>query len=189
MAETYELYYWPGIQGRGEPIRLLLEDAGASYVDVARGEGGMAALQKALRGELGGPKPYAPPILKCGDLVLSHSASIMSWLGERLGRAPADEAGRLAAHQAALTLVDLWAEIHDTHHPIASSLYYEDQKPEAARRAKHLRDERLPKYLSHFEALEAAGRPSSYVDLWLFQTIEGLRYALPRWAKAYEPNI
>jgi glutathione S-transferase len=188
MADTYELYYWPGIQGRGEPIRLLLEDAGVPYVDVARDEGGMAALQRALRGELGWPKPFAPPILKCGDLVISHTAAIMAWLGARLGYAPPDEKGRLAAHQAALTLVDLWAEIHDTHHPIAVSLYYEDQKTEAVRRAKHLREERLPKYLGHFEALEAT-RPSSYIDLWLFQTLEGLRYAFPRWSAAFATNI
>ena len=32
----YELYYWPSIQGRGEFIRLTLEEAGADYVDVAR---------------------------------------------------------------------------------------------------------------------------------------------------------
>ena len=34
---VYELHYWPRIQGRGEFVRLALEQAGAEYVDVARG--------------------------------------------------------------------------------------------------------------------------------------------------------
>ena len=42
---TYRLYYWPGIQGRGEFIRLLLEEAGAAYIDVGNDEeaGGLDA--------------------------------------------------------------------------------------------------------------------------------------------------
>jgi glutathione S-transferase len=187
MSDRYELYYWPGIPGRGEPIRLLLEDAGADYVDVARTEGGMAQLQRAMKGELGGPRPFAPPILKAGDLVISQTANIMAWLAPRLDRAPTDEAGRLAAHALGLTLVDFWSEIHDLHHPIAPGLYYDDQKVEAARRAPHFRDQRMPKYLGHFE--QAFEDTFSYVHLWLFQTIAGLRYAVPRAMAALEPKL
>jgi glutathione S-transferase len=182
----YELYYWPGIQGRGEPIRLLLEDAGAEYVDVGRGPDGMAKLRGAMEGKLGGAKPFAPPILKHGARVMSQSAVIMHYLGEQLGRVPADAE---AARAAGATLVDFWCEVHDVHHPIAVGLYYDDQKPESLRRSKHLREERMPKYLGHFEALEAAGRESSYLDLWLFQTIAGLRYAFPHAMAKLEPKI
>jgi glutathione S-transferase len=173
MAD-FELFYWP-IQGRGETIRLLLEDAGASYVDVAR-ERGIPALQQALA-ELT-PKPFAPPILRAGELVLSHRALIMSWLGERLGLAPDDEQKKLAARALELTITDFFLEAHDVHHPIASSLYYDDQKVEAKRRAKHFIEERIPKYLTNLEV--AHDDAYSYVHLSLFQTIEGLRYAFPR---------
>src|SRR5436190_6291597 len=122
MAD-FELFYWP-IQERGKTIRRLLEDAGASYVDVAR-ERGIPALQQALA-ELT-PKPFAPPILRAGELVLSHRALIMSWLGERLGLAPDDEQKKLAARALELTITDFFLEAHDVHHPIASSLYYDDQ--------------------------------------------------------------
>ena len=51
----YELYYWPGIQGRGQFVRLALEYAGAKYVDIAlvpeEKGGGVPALEKWLDGE------------------------------------------------------------------------------------------------------------------------------------------
>lgn len=165
---------------------MLLEETGADYVDVGRGPDGMTKLRGAIEGTLGGTKPFAPPILKHGELVLSQSAVIMHYLGAQLGRLPADPE---AARAAGATLVDFWCEVHDVHHPIAVSLYYDDQKPESLRRAKHLREERMPKYLSHFEVLEAHGRPSSYLDVWLFQTIAGLRYAFPHTMKELESRI
>jgi glutathione S-transferase len=190
----YELYYWPMIQGRGEFVRLALEEAGASYVDVARlpkGEkGGVGAIMRALGGELGGTSPYAPPILKAGKLVIAQTANILAFLGPRLGLVPSDEASRLAALQHQLTIADLVGEAHDTHHPIAGSLYYDDQKKEARAAAKIFRTERMPKYLGYFESLlegngrgrlrHAVGTRLSYVDLSLFQVLEGLAYAFPR---------
>jgi glutathione S-transferase len=131
--------------------------------------------------------PFAPPFLKAGKLVIAQTANILLFLGPRLGLAPKDEAGRLWAHQLQLTIADWVAEAHDTHHPIAGSLYYEDQKREAKRRAEIFRKERLPKYFDYFErAVERngkkylAGKSVSYVDLSMFQMIEGLRYAFPR---------
>jgi glutathione S-transferase len=183
----YRLYYWSAIPGRGEPIRLALEDAGAPYDDVARlpasQGGGDAAVARVLTAK-NGLRPFAPPVLEAGSLRLAQAAHILHWLAPRIGRAPAGERARLAAHQIQLTITDLWAEVHDTHHPIAVGLYYEDQKAEAKRRAQHLRDERLPKFLGWFEhAVKGPyvfGRTASYVDLSLFQTIAGLRYAFPR---------
>jgi len=184
---AYELYYWPGIQGRGEFVRLALEQAGAAYRDVARESGGMAAMTRLM--ESGGHPPFAPPFLKSGRQVIGQTGNILLYLGARHGLAPADEAGRLWAHQLQLTIADLVQEVHDTHHPVGTSLYYEDQKKEARRRAAEYRDNRAPKFLGYFERILAdkparnwhlVGARLSYVDLSLFQILEGLRYAFPK---------
>jgi glutathione S-transferase len=186
---VYELYYWPGIQGRGEFVRLALEEAGADYVDVARRKGGMAKMERFLESPRVKQPPFAPPFLKAGGLVIAQTANILLFLGGRHGLAPRQEGGRLFVHQLQLTIADLIAEAHDTHHPIASSLYYEDQKREAKRAAQHFTAERIPKFLTYFEAvLKRNGRRGSYLtgaglsyaDLSLFQAVEGLRYAFPR---------
>lgn len=189
----YELYYWPGIQGRGEFIRLALEEAGADYVDVARlpdrDGGGMRVLNRFLEDASVKRPPFAPPFLKAGRLVIGQTSNILQFLGPRLGLAPKDEAGRLWAHQLQLTIADLVVEAHDVHHPIAGALYYDDQKPEARRRAPHFTGERIPKFLHYFEGVLArnaggkgcmVGRALSYVDLSIFQLIAGLRYAFPK---------
>jgi glutathione S-transferase len=157
----YTLYYWPGIQGRGEFVRLALEDAGADYLNRSPGKA------KGV---------FAPPYLKVGKLVLSQTANILFYLGPRSPY----------LHQQQLTIADWLAEVHDTHHPIGSALYYEEQKREAKRKAEHFRRVRLPKYLAHFESL--AGERFSYVHLSLFQMIEGLRYAFPGTMKVMEPK-
>jgi glutathione S-transferase len=181
----YELYYWTGIQGRGEFVRLALEDAGASYVDVAR-EQGDDAVMRYLDGVHDGALPFAPPFLKAGRLLIAQTANILHYLGPLLGLVPDSQSQRLYAHQLQLTISDLVAEVHDSHHPIASSRYYEDQRVEAQRRASDLRDTRLPKFLDYFEqVLERGGghhplREHSYVDLSLFQLMSGLDYAFPR---------
>lgn len=187
---SYELYYWPGIQGRGEFIRLALEQAGAAYVDVAREprHGGMKAMLRLLEDETAVHRSFAPPFLRDGNTVIGQTANILLYLGSRHDLAPTDEAGRLWIHQLQLTIVDFLVEIHDTHHPIAGGLYYEEQKPEAARRARDFCENRLPKYLDYFEAVLAAnpggdwlaGDALSYADLSVFQIIAGLRYAFPR---------
>jgi glutathione S-transferase len=184
----YELYYWPGIPGRGEFVRLALEEAGAAYVDVARRADGMERMFRLLEGERVAQPPFAPPFLRAGKLLIGQTANILFYLGARHRLAPASEAGRLWAHQLQLTVTDFVAEIHDTHHPIASSLYYEDQRPEAKRRAADFLQRRAPKYLGYFERVLAqnpagdkhlVGARVTYPDLSLFQVIEGLRYAFP----------
>jgi glutathione S-transferase len=191
---TFELYYWPSIQGRGEFVRLALEAAGASYVDIARlpaqEGGGVKVLAAMLEGADGGGPFFAPPLLRHGAVTLSQSAAILQYLGPRLGLVPADEASRLRTNQLQLTIADFVLEAHDVHHPIASSLYYDDQKPEAARRAELFIKHRIPKYLGYFErvletnlaggGLHAVGAALSYVDLSLFQIMAGLAYAFPR---------
>lgn len=182
----YELYYWPGIQGRGEFVRLALEAAGAEYVDVAGArKGGVAAMMRLM--ERRAQPPFAPPFLKAGKLVVAQTANILLFLGPRLGLAPRAESGRLWAHQLQLTIADFVGETHDTHHPIAGSLYYADQKREAKRRTALFLRERLPKYLGYFERALAAsgarwmlGTRLTYVDLSMFQVVAGLRYAFPR---------
>jgi glutathione S-transferase len=183
----YELYYWPSIQGRGEFIRLALEDAGAAYVDVARRPKGMQAMMRMMESEAVKRRPFAPPFLRAGELVIAQTALILHWLAPRLGLAPKNEAARLWLHQQQLTISDWLVEVHDTHHPIGSGLYYEDQKPESLRRAQDFRENRLPKFMDYFERLER-GKAITYVELSLLQMIEGLRYAFPRTMKALEPQ-
>jgi len=183
----YELYYWPSIQGRGEFVRLALEDAGADYVDVARRPKGMRAMMHLMESRSLKRPPFAPPFLRSGELVIAQTALILHYLGPRLGLAPKAEAARLWLHEQQLTISDWLVEVHDTHHPIGSGLYYEDQKPEARRRAADFREERLPKFMDYFERLER-GRTLTYVDLSLFQMVEGLRYAFPRAMRALEPK-
>jgi glutathione S-transferase len=190
----YELYYWPEIQGRGEYVRLALEEAGAAYVDVARESAGTPEMMRMM--EEGDTPPFAPPFLKAGKLVIGQTANILLYLGARHGLAPKTEAGKLWVHQLQLTISDLVLEIHDTHHPIGPSLYYEDQKAPAKRRSEDFWKERVPKYLGYFERVlkenggaYVTGRRVTYVDLSLFQIVEGLRYAFPKRMKAFEGDV
>ena len=188
----YELYYWPGIQGRGEFVRLALEEAGASYIDVALvsedNGGGVPAMMKFIESADVARPPFAPPFLKAGRKVIGQTANILLFLGPRLGLAPRDAGGRLWANQLQLTLADFIVEIHDTHHPIGGGLYYEEQKPEAKRRSREFLALRLPKFLGYFERVIErnpdsdrwmAGKQLSYVDLSMAQVVAGLRYAFP----------
>ena len=191
----YELYYWPGIQGRGEYVRLALEEAGVDYVDAARKERGMAAMIRMMEPGNGTP-PFAPPFLKAGRLVIGQTANILFYLGSRHGLAPKTEAAKLWVHQLQLTIADFVLEIHDTHHPLGSSLYYQDQRSEAKKRTGEFWKERVPKFLGYFEGLLDAsggawttGRRLTYVDLSLFQIVDGLRYAFPKRMKAFEREI
>jgi glutathione S-transferase len=193
---SYELFYWPSIQGRGEFVRLALEEAGASYVDVARRPDGMKEMMKLLRGDASTLPPFAPPFLRHGKVVLAQVSNILEYLGPRLDLVPEGEAGRMAVNQIQLTISDLVSEVHDTHHPIASGLYYEDQKPEAARRSKAFVSERIPKYLGYFErVLEhgggewMVGKAISYADLSMFQTLTGLAHSFPKAMGHVKPSI
>lgn len=191
MPIPYELYYWPNIPGRGEFVRLVLEEAGAPYIDVARqprkAGGGFEAVLPFYAGQHEGHPVFAPPVLKHGTLVLAQTAAICDFLGRRHGLAPDDEAGAAHALELQLTLADLVNEAHDTHHPLGAALYYEDQKSEAKRRAALFTAERLPRYLGYFERVLRhsggdwlVGSAISHADLSLFQVLEGLAYAFPR---------
>ena len=193
----YELHYWPGIQGRGEFIRLAFEDAGVEYVDiaiVAEDEGGgVRAMNRYLQGEDVERPPFAPPFLKAGRQLIGQTPNILLFLGPRLGLAPRDAAGRTWTHQLQLTLGDFVNEIHDVHHPLGPTLYYEDQKAESRKRAGEFRKSRLPKYLGYFERVLARNRArggwlvgdqATYADLSLAQIVAGLRYAFPRSAES-----
>lgn len=195
---TYDLYYWPGIQGRGEFVRLALEEAGASYRDVARlpasKGGGVPAMQRFMA-KKSPAAPFAPPFLKAGALVVSQTANILLYLGPRLGLVAKSEASQLHAHQLQLTWMDLVNEAHDTHHPISTGLYYEDQKREAKLRSKAFVQERIPKFLGYFEdVLKGSGKKFtmkrfSYVDLTAFQVMSGLDYAFPKAMKRMSKKV
>jgi glutathione S-transferase len=188
----YQLYYWPGIQGRGEYIRLALEEAGARYIDVARMPqkqgGGEAAILRLLEDTGLERPPFAVPCLKAGKQLIAQTANILLFLGPRLGLAPRDAAGKIWTHQLQLTLSDFVVEIHDTHHPLGGDLYYEEQKSAARRRAQQFLAERLPKFLDYFEGVLKrntqrgdwmVGPRLTYADLSMAQVLAGLRYAFP----------
>lgn len=192
----YELYYWPRIQGRGEFVRLALEAGGASWIDVGNASEqdgyGMPALMRYLDDPALERPPFALPYLKAGRLIVAQVANILQYLGPRLKLVPADAASRLWAHQLQLTITDIVAEAHDSHHPVGSSLYYEDQKPEARRRAQEFIKERIPKFLGYFECVlernplgpaHLIGARLSYVDLSVYQLLAGLQYAFPKTMK------
>ncbi len=191
----YQLFYWPGIQGRGEFVRLAFEDAGVSYDDVTRKGGGMDRMMAMMDGRDKHP-PFAPPFLKAGKLVIAQVAEILFYLGPQLKLAPRADADRLWLHQLQLTVTDFVKEIHDTHHPLGGEFYYEDAKPEAKRYTKNFLQARAPKYLGYFETVikkskgpYTLGRNVSYMDLSLFQLIAGLRYAFPKAMKRIERDV
>ena len=188
---SYDLWYWPDIQGRGEFVRLALEAAGIPYRDRAREDGAEALLaDMKARGPRG---PFAPPYLDTGDLVIAQAAHILAWLSDRHDLGSNDEATMLWLIQLQLTITDVVAEVHNVHHPVEMMAYYDDQKSEAARAAAQFREERLPKFLGYFEQAAGAidgdwvaGDRWSPVDTSLFQLVEGLRYMFPRRMQAIE---
>lgn len=196
--DHYELFYWPEIQGRGEFVRLVLEDAGVSYVDVGRlpveQGGGAENLMSALAGELA-PYAFALPVLRVGSIVVAQSQLITRFLGERLGLAPKHETDRLAAATVALTIADLVTETHDTHHPISVDSYYEEQRRAAHQRSRAFRAHRIPKFLRYLEGIletngaYLVGHAVSYVDLAAFQVVEGLRFAFPHTLAMLDPVL
>lgn len=196
---VYRLFYWPSIQGRGEFIRLALEQAGADYIDVAREKGrglGLQAMLRMMNDKHDKRPPFAPPFMQAGKQVIAQTANILQYLGPRLNLAPESEAARLWTHQLQLTVEDLVIDIHDTHHPVAMSLYYEDQKPEARRRAAYFREERAPELLGYFETVlqrnggkYLVGRKLTYADLSLFQVMDGLAYGFPAMMAQLAPEL
>jgi glutathione S-transferase len=199
--EKYELHYWPTIQGRGEFVRLALELAGVEYIDVARGPidagGGEEALLESLQSADKHRPPFAPPYLKTVDMVIGQTANILLFLGNRHALAPIDGASWLWTHQLQLTIADLVVEAHDTHHPLGVTIYYEDQVAEAKRRSSEFLQHRVPKFYGYFEHVTErnsastdwmVGDETSYVDLSMFQVIEGMRYAFPNAMKRIESD-
>lgn len=194
----YELYYWPSIQGRGEFVRLALEEAQVDYVDVARRAGGTERMFRMVADRRAAAPPFAPPFLKAGKLVIAQVANILLYLGDRHGLAPRNAAGRIWAHQLQLTVTDFVHEVHNTHHPVAHSLYYRDQKPEAKTYTRYFLQDRAPKFLGYFERVLAQnpsgdrhliGRRLTYPDLSIFQLVEGMRYAFPRGMASLEKKL
>jgi glutathione S-transferase len=194
---AYQLHYWPTIQGRGEFVRLALEAAGAPYVDIARGPEdagqGTPEMMRVMGDKALVHPPFAPPFLKDDGLWVGQTAAILHYLGPSLKLVARSEQARVWTQQIQLTIADMVTEAHDTHHPIASSLYYEEQKPEALRRAQDFCSTRMPKFMKWFETIlqrnpggsrQLVGGKLSYADLSLFQLVEGLQYAFPKAAKS-----
>jgi len=181
---SYQLWYWPSIPGRGEFVRLALEAAEIEYEDMAR-EQGAEALIADLQGR-GGIRPFAPPYLVDGELCIGQTAHILAFLADRHDFGAGELEVDLQLIQLQLDITDIVAEVHNVHHPVAAALYYQDQIDAAYEAAQHFRDQRLPKYLDHFEAaLEENGGPCVLGDRWthvdtsLFQLMEGLDYMFP----------
>ncbi|KAI0205629.1 glutathione S-transferase protein-like protein [Astrocystis sublimbata] len=209
MDAPYELIYWCSCPARGEHIRLALEEAGAPYSDTL--SLGMEKCWKKVEeyiaddymGESGNPPYYAPPFFKHGSLMISQTSNILMYLGPRLGLSGSKEGDAYRVNALALTALDgLSDEVHQTHHPIAHDLFWEDQKEESRRCSKEWVKDRLPKHLGFWDkvlkcekALPGAwsmgeseaspgpwllGDTFTYADLVLFQCIDGVLFAFPR---------
>jgi glutathione S-transferase len=193
MPSGYDLWYWAEIPGRGEFVRLALEAGGIEYRDRAR-EHGSKVLVRDMAARVR-QRPFAPPYLIAGDLCISQTANILLFLADRHGLDPEDPDKRWFAHELQLTIADVVAESHNVHHPLSPGLYYEDQRAEAARASDAFRRERMPKFLGYFEAVLKDGGPWltgsswTYVDLSLFQLVEGLCYAFPRRMATLADNL
>lgn len=189
---TYELFYWPFLQGRGELVRVFFEDAGIDYVDVARQPktegGGTEAVLKLVREGQGKIVPYASPIVRIeGEHLVWQSSNILQVVAEREGLLPEGLIARSHLQGLQLTAADLIHEAHDTHHPIATSLTYEEQAEAAAEAAQAFIDQRIPNFLWMFEETllrsggdYLLGEDATYADTTLFQAIAGLTYAFPK---------
>ncbi|KAJ1536472.1 hypothetical protein HK405_015213 [Cladochytrium tenue] len=207
---TVRLFYWPSIQGRGEFVRLALEAAGVPYVDVARdaGDRGPGLLLSTMQAVAAAspasatPRPFAPPFIEAipaaagavgetGPLrYVSHVAVVLQHLATRLPGRLCPEQMMEQALQLQLTITDLVKEVHDCHHPVASALYFHDQRDEAIMHTREFLKTRPQKFLAYFEALAPApgasagpfvfGSSISYVDTSVFQVVEGLRYMFPK---------
>ncbi|KAK3723430.1 hypothetical protein LTR37_001682 [Vermiconidia calcicola] len=201
----YELLYHPGVPGRGEPIRLLLEAAGVPYNDIANQEkNGYDTVQKicmnkALESDNGNPPVFSPPALRVPGagkdgkaLVISQTPNILSYLGDRTGMA-GDEQEKYWVAQLALTALDLANEVHDSHHPIAVAKYYEEQKEESKGKSKDIRENRFPKFFSYFqrtlqgnkerggvEGKYMVGKQLTYADTTIWQVLDGCMFAFPK---------
>ena len=198
---SYEFYYWPHIQGRGEVVRLALEEARASYVDVAReqkteDERRNVIIDKLQDKSLKWP-PFAPPFLIDGEIIIAQAANILHYLGPKISLVPEASSGCIFAHQIQLTITDFLMEVHDTHHPISNALYYEDQIEESKRRSEGFIKNRIPKHLAYYENILQnnpthsgwlIGSDLTYPDLSVFQIVAGLRYAFPNALSRIEPN-
>ncbi|QIW96113.1 hypothetical protein AMS68_001631 [Peltaster fructicola] len=199
----YELLYHPQIPGRGEFIRLAFEAVGVSYTDVANDKkDGYSEVQSiCMNDEInssdGNPPILAPPALRVPGagpdgtaLILAQTPNILFYLGEKLGLVSTAEADKYHTYQLVLTALDLNNEIHDSHHPIAPSAYYEDQSAEALKKAADVRNARLPKFFSYFErSLQhnhtngggkfLIGGRLSIADTTVWQVLDGAYFAFP----------
>ncbi|OAQ97745.1 hypothetical protein LLEC1_00415 [Akanthomyces lecanii] len=186
----YELIYAPFAPGRGEHIRLLLEEAGVTYTDTTSlgWDAALAANQELLKGRDGNPPYFAPPLFRHGDLIISQTSNILMYLGSKLGLAGSTAEDAFRVNALACTALDgLSDEVHATHHPISGTLYYEDQKDESTRASKVWINVRLPKFLAYWESVLASkggpwlmGETFTYADIVLSQCIDGVKYAFPK---------
>ncbi|EMD83062.1 glutathione S-transferase [Pacificimonas flava] len=188
---SYDLWYWAGLPGRGEFVRIALEAGGIPYRERGREEGTDVAEQLE---RYDSTPPYAPPWLDTGELVLAQTANILLYLGDRHGLAPKDAKGKLWVNQLQLTIMDMVAEAHDTHHPIADGAYYEEQKEAAKQAAEQFRGERMPKFFRHFaktlngERKFFAGEAWSYADTSFYVLMSGLEFAFPQRMATLRPE-
>ncbi len=199
LKRTYRLYYWPMLPGRGEFIRLIFEDAGADYIDVGRlpedEGGGISALRKKIDNPHRGFESFALPLLEYDDYLIAQLPNICLFLANEFNMIPGGN-HYFRANQLMLTICDIIDEIHNTHHPLSISMYYENQQEAAKKNALSFTTERLPKWLQYLEKTligngekHLAGTQISYVDIALFQLIRGLDYAFPNHMQRYLPQI
>ncbi|KAK4058824.1 hypothetical protein OIO90_000270 [Microbotryomycetes sp. JL221] len=198
----FEVVYHAGIPGRAEFVRLMFEATGVTYRDAPQ-EDGQDCIIPYVTGNFAdhdkNPLPFAVPVLRHNDVVISQVPNIVLYLSSRLPPIDLDGESTNTAQTPAplhdlstfhwleqlMTILDMNNEVHETHHPIDIRLYYEDQKAEAQKRAQAFREARIPKFLGNFEnniKKHTSGflnEKVSPADLALFHMVEGILFAFP----------
>nr|ACM44934.1 sigma-class glutathione S-transferase [Laternula elliptica] len=183
QGDKWVLYYWPGFKGRAEFVRLVFEEAGIPYLESNQG-----VADSIIKGEIGGYPVMMPPVVAKGDFRLGQTQMICQYLAGKYGLAPKGEEDKIHAEQVCASMYDYLTEGYGAFHGAKPGVKYADQKEEAQRYIDRVVQQRLPRYLKHFETVLAAntagtgflfGDSISHADLALFHIMNATEFQFP----------
>jgi glutathione S-transferase len=206
QSEAYEwtvVYHPCNFKGRGEFLRLMLEDAKISYKDTGTDLYGPSGMMDAFRGSVDAvtadeksqpfPLLYPPAILHrpvggdgCQQIMVNQVGACMIYLGDELGYAPTTHAEKARANCVLLNSLDYISEGRSSFHPVDNKKSYKDQKDEGDRKSKLFSQDRMLVYLHYFNKIVkkngksqspiAGGSNITYADFALFQVVDATAF-------------